>query len=196
MAKLQGMAFVCLVAMLGALGCSSSSGGGGDDDLTQMEAQVSGAVQVMSRILIFLDPFNPASPAPAAKTSSTTLVDCIPVDEGFCNGGGEVSECTTEGVEIEVRFDACSGSLSGDQGTVNYYINGLVTYAPDGDWPPGSTDVVVGSDTTGDWEFDMTFNGTAQAQIFATDDQGTHADCVGSLVTYEADCEFVEQAMM
>jgi len=195
MAKLKWGALVCLAAMLGTLGCSSSSSGGGDEP-TQMEIQVSGALQVMSQLLTYLDPFNPAPPAPAAKSSSTTLVDCTDVSQGRCNGGGEVLECTTEGVEIQVIFDACSGSVSGDQGTVNYYIDGLVTYTPDGDWPYGSTEVVVGSDTTGDWVFDMTFNGTEQVQVDVTDDEGTQGDCVGSLETYDADCELAVQPVM
>lgn len=195
MAKLKWMAFVCLVTMLAAPGCSSSSGGG-DDELTQMEAQVSGALQVMSLLLDALNPFNPAPPAPAAKTSSTTIVDCVPVDQGYCNAGGAVLECTTAGEAIEVDFAACSGSLTGQQGTVHFEIDGVVTYTPDQDWPAGSTDVVVGSDTTGDWSFDMTFSGTDQVLVDVTDDEGTQGDCMGSLETYDADCELVEQPMM
>jgi hypothetical protein len=145
MAKLKWTALVCLVAMLGTLGCSSSSSGGGE--LTQIESQVSGALQVMSLLLDALNPFNPAPPAPAAKSSSTTIVDCTDVSQGYCNVSGTVLECTTTGTAIEVDFDACTGSLTGQGGTVDYEIDGLVTYTPDQDWPSGSTDVVVGSDT-------------------------------------------------
>jgi hypothetical protein len=194
MAKLKWTALVCLVAMLGTLGCSSSSSGGGE--LTQIESQVSGALQVMSLLLDALNPFNPAPPAPAAKSSSTTIVDCTDVSQGYCNVSGTVLECTTTGTAIEVDFDACTGSLTGQGGTVDYEIDGLVTYTPDQDWPSGSTDVVVGSDTTGDWAFDMTFDGTDQVQTDVTDDQGTQADCVGSLETFAADCELVVLPMM
>jgi hypothetical protein len=195
MAKSKWIALVCLVAMLAMPGCSSSSGGG-DAELKQLEDQVSGALQAMSVLLTALNPFSPAPPAPAPKSNATTIVDCVNVDQGYCNISGEVLECTTVGEAIEIDFAACVGSQTGPQGTVDYDIDGVVSYTPDRDWPSGSTDVVIGSDTTGDWAFDMAYDGTDQVQIDVTDPQGAQADCVGSLETFEADCEWVVQPMM
>lgn len=195
MAKSKWIALFCLVAMLATLGCSSSSGGG-DAELKQLEDQVSGALQAMSLLLTALNPFNPAPPAPAPKSNATTIVGCTDVSQGYCNVGGTVQECTTVGTAIEIDFAACSGSLTGQQGTIDYEIDGLVSYTPAQDWPSGSTDVLIGSDVTGEWAFDMAFDGTDQVQIGVTDDQGAQADCVGSLVTYDADCEWVVQPMM
>lgn len=195
MAKLKWIASVCLVAMLATLGCSSSSSGG-DAELKQLEGQVSGALQAMSLLLTALNPFSPAPPAPAPKSIATTIVDCVLIDQGYCNISGTVEECTTLGTAIEIDFAACAGSQTGPQGTIDYEIDGVVAYTPDQDWPSGLTDIVIGSDATGDWAFRMAYDGTDQVQIDVTDDQGAQADCVGSLETFEADCEWGVQPMM
>jgi hypothetical protein len=175
-------AVAALLLLLAAAGCSS---GGGVSEQTQIEGDVSQLMELMAALVAGLDPFAAAAPAVVSPGGGGS---CTDVSGGNCNAGGNVEQCPTGGLDVNVVFNNCMATLP----QVAISIDGILTYSPSQDWPSGARDIVA---TTPDanWAYDMTFDRTESVQVQAHDlIGGTDANCVGNLVTFAAECEIVE----
>jgi len=192
--KNKSLAIMCVAVLAVLPSCSSSSSG--NSTLNGIEQDVSALMEVMATVIGTLDPF--AVPAPVAKTSMTGIPTCTDVSEGICNGGGSVEECPPVGGDIDVNFLNCTIDIPAIPGQVpepfTISIDGTLTYSPLEVWPSGTRDLII---TTMDesWSYDVTFDHSPISQIDVLDlIEGTVADCLGSLETFVADCELIENA--
>jgi hypothetical protein len=184
------VAISCLVAMLGTLSCSSG-GSSGHAEFAAIEAQLEEALEVLAFILEELNPFSPP-PAPAPLVGALVTPGCQDITGSYCDVSGTIEECPPEGdpVQIDVVFTACTGGVNVPLViNVDYEIDGTLTYQEDQYWPEGEPLILIVDDQdTGRWDYVGSFDFTADVQIFVTAPSGTEADCVGSLVTFDATC--------
>jgi hypothetical protein len=188
MSTSKWVAISCLVAMIGTLSCSSG-GSSGRVDYAEIEAQVERALQIMAFILEELNPFQqPPAPTPGPSLFQPPDPDCTDISDDYCESAGHIWECPTQTTDVQVVFDTCTDSqLVPGSGIFNYMIDGDLIYRDEG-WPEGWADALVDSQSAGPWQYEMAFDFTENVQMIVTTPSGIQADCVGSLVTYEATC--------
>jgi len=190
MTKSKGLVLVCLILFLGAVGCSSDSNPALEDKILVVQDQLNTALPAITGLLQQLNPYNPPPP-PTPQLG----------DDGACPSTKELAElcltsgtvtCTPNGPDFDYFFDECTTEVVELGITITLVVNGSFTYANPpgaGGWPSGSKAVQFdGGVLLGNFNYDVTLDGTADAIIVAVSGTGFTALCCVDLDAEMAEC--------